>query len=125
LRERLIDVVLNISDDFLRPDFISLLRVIISEAPRFSNLAANAQSAIWNTAAKRIVEVITVHAGHDTHANIRAMPAATLIIDVFLVPHLMRALLGDDRTVPRASYLQTVEDTIEIVFATRRLETWT
>jgi AcrR family transcriptional regulator len=124
LRERLIAVVISISEDVLKSDFISLLRVIISEAPRFSNLAKNAQILIWNTSAKRITEVITVHSAHDAHANARAMPVATLIIDVFLAPHLMRALLGEDRALPKTSFLQHVEDTIEMVFATRRLDEW-
>lgn len=123
LSERLIAVGSNLIDHALQPNAVALMRLIIAEARLFPELASEVDAIGRDGGVRRVAEVIAARRSDD-HAIEEAMPLATAFIDLMFVPHLMRALLGDDLTALRATAARQVEGKLDILSATGRLQEW-
>ncbi|WP_434389509.1 TetR/AcrR family transcriptional regulator [Melittangium boletus] len=95
LRERLRVVGNSLLAHALQPDVIALMRVIITTAHRLPELARLADRMGRERAVGLVAEAIAARSLDTTGALERALPVAARFIELVLVPHQMRALLGD------------------------------
>lgn len=123
LRARLVAVGATLIEHALQPNAIALMRLMVAQATHFPALALEVDAIGRDGAVRRVAEVIAVREGHEDAIN-RAMPAAVAFIDLALVPHLMRALLGGDPATLRSTALDQVDAKLTILFATDLLNAW-
>lgn len=123
LRARLVAVGTNLIEHALQPDAIAFMRLIIAQATHFPDLASEVDAIGRDGGVRRVAEVIAARQGHEDAIG-RAMPAAVAFIDLVFVPHLMRALLGDDPATLRSTASHQVDSKLTILFATDLLNAW-
>lgn len=91
LRERLVAAASSIAEASLQPDAIALMRLIIAEAGRRPELASHANAIGRAAGVDRMAAAIN---GPEPRQD--ATQLATTFVELFFVPLMMRALLGDD-----------------------------
>jgi AefR-like transcriptional repressor, C-terminal domain len=117
LRDRLQAVSLSQIDGALQPDAVALLRLIIAEASRFPDLTQQAERIGRNGGVTRIAEVLAAPDHASAIGVERALPLAAKFLDLTLVPHQMRALLGADIAALRAAAPKQIHDAITVMAA--------
>ena len=121
LEERLRLVGLDILHRTLQPKPLAMMRLVITTAHRFPEVAQHANRIGWEGGVERVAQVI---AARDPGAIERAKPAAAWFISLTFAPQQMRALLGETPAVLRASALAQVADAIAMLSRSGWLEGW-
>lgn len=111
LRDRLALVGMRVLTDALRPDALALLRLVVSELPRFSNADTRPACLLWQAGAQRVAQTIALRAPDTIE---RAVAPAEQFIEMVLMAPLMRALLGE----PLAPLIEAAPGRIEAAIAT-------
>lgn len=110
LRERLQTVGMSILTDALQPDALALLRLLVSELPRFASTDVRAERLFWQAGVQRVAEAIALR-GPDAAGG--ASAAAQQFVELVLMAPLMRALLGE----PVTALLETAPGRIDAAIA--------
>ncbi len=123
LRARLVAVGSSLIEHSLQPNAIDLMRLIIAQATHFPELASEVDAIGRNGGVRKVAEVIAARESGDDAID-RATPPAAAFIDLVFVPHLLRALLGDDPTLLRSMAAQQIDAKLSVLFATDLLNGW-
>jgi len=122
LHERLRTVGMSVLADALHPDALALLRLVVSELPRFAGTGVRAEQLFWQAGVQRVAAAI---AARQPDAIDQATGPAEQFIEIVLMPPLMRALLGG----PVAPLLELAPGRIDVAIAALdavgALENWT
>ena len=122
LHERLRTVGMSVLADTLHPDALALLRLVVSELPRFAGTGVRAEQLFWQAGVQRVAAAIAARA---PGAIDQATDPAEQFIEMVLMPPLMRALLGE----PAAPLLELapgrIDAAIAALDAAGALENWT
>ncbi|MGO9172641.1 MAG: TetR/AcrR family transcriptional regulator [Rhodomicrobium sp.] len=108
LEERIIQLGTAIGEDMLVEDTVILLRLAISEAERFPDLAANVglmtRTRFVEPVARHLAETVQTSdfGAAGAFAPDRLLSTARLFLDLTIVPLLLRALLGQKLETIRA-----------------------
>lgn len=121
LRERLAAVGISILTDALHADALALLRLVVTELPRFTNTGVRAEQLFWNAGVQRVAATIALRAPE--RSNLAVRPAEQFIEMVLMAP-LMRALLGDEVAPLIATVSTRIDVAIEFLSASGALENW-
>ena len=124
VRERLRIAGNSILEHALREQVVALMRVVISAAFRFPELAKLTDSIGRERGIQIAATAIAGDQAGTPDAMARAMPAATKFIDITFVPFQMRAMLGDDLTTLAAEVPQAVNDAVELLSSGGWLKDW-
>lgn len=119
LRERLQTVGMSILADALQPDALALLRLLVSELPRFANTEVRAERLFWQAAAQRVAKAIALRKPDATDA---AAAAAQQFIEMVLMAPLMRALLGESVAALLEAAPRRIDDAIAALVASGALK---
>ena len=109
----------------LQPDVIALMRVIITTAHRLPELARLADRMGRERAVGLVAEAIAARSLGAAEAIERALPVAARFIDLVLVPHQMRALLGDEPSALTARADHDIDEALELLSRGGWLDGWT
>tara|TARA_R110002124_G_scaffold9547_3_gene48918 strand:- start:8124 stop:8804 length:681 start_codon:yes stop_codon:yes gene_type:complete len=108
----------------LQPNVVALMRVVITTAYRFPELA-NLTNAIGRDRGIALAaRAIAGEQAGTADALDRALPAATKFIDIIFVPFQMRALLGEDLAALAAESPRAVDEAVALLAAGGWLEDW-
>ena len=114
VEERLRETGHRLLEHALVPDAVALMRVCMSIAPRMPGLARLIDRIGREGGIGQIARAIA--GGVATPEQVtQARPAAEQFIDMVLVPHQMRALIGDDRELLRETAPRRVNDAIALL----------
>lgn len=122
-RARLIVAGASIVEHALRPQVIALMRLLIAEAARFPVLASRADAIGREGGVRQVVEMIACRSTAATAIE-RAMVPAARFVELVSLPLQMRALLGDDLAMLRASAAERIEPAADMLAATGSLDGW-
>ncbi len=125
LRERLRAVGNGLLAHALQPDVIALMRVVITTAHRLPELARLTDRMGRDRAIRLVAEAIAARSSGTAEAIERALPVAARFIDLVLVPHQMRALLGDDPDALTARADHDLDEAIALLSRGGWLDAWT
>ncbi|WP_375461514.1 TetR/AcrR family transcriptional regulator [uncultured Enterovirga sp.] len=114
LRDRVVAAACSIAEASLQPDAIALMRLIIAEAGRRPELASHANAIGRAAGVARMAAAI----GGDQDETGDTAERATAFVELFFVPLMMRALLGEDP----ADLRRAVSDKAAAVIDMLRLE---
>jgi AcrR family transcriptional regulator len=118
LRDTLKAVGKSVVDEALQADAVALLRLLISEAPRFPELTQQAERMGWHAAVDRIANAIADPDQASPAGVDWVRPMAAKFVELVLVPQQMRALLGADLQALRAITTMQIEEAVTVMAAT-------
>jgi len=121
LCERLAAVGMLVLHDALRPDALALLRLVVSELPRFSSTDTRPAQLLWQAGVQRVAQTIALRA---PDAIERAVALAEQFTEMVLMPPLMRALLGEPAAPLREAAPGRIEVAIATLAASGALQDW-
>lgn len=122
LRERVYGVGETVIENALQPDMVSLLRLIVTEAPRLRDDAPDAERILQSIGVEHIARAIASgSAGQGGDAGQAAAVLAAALVDRVLAPALLRALLGADLAALRTAALGRLGASIDTMIATGSL----
>ncbi len=124
LEERLRVVGLEILRHSLHPDALAMMRMVISTANRFPELAQLADKIGFEGGVELVTKAIALHTEQTSDLLARARPAAAWFIALTFAPQQMRALLGDSNAALQASAPTRVDDAIHMLAAGGWLDGW-
>jgi AcrR family transcriptional regulator len=101
----------------LREQVVALMRVVISTASRFPELAGMTDSIGRERGMQIAAAALAGPQAERPDALARAMPAAAKFIDLAFVPLQMRALLGADLATLLAEAPQAIEEAVALLSA--------
>ncbi|GGY97286.1 TetR/AcrR family transcriptional regulator [Pseudoduganella plicata] len=122
LRERLQTVGMSVLADALHPDALALLRLVVSEMPRFAGTGVHAEQLFWQAGVQRVAGAIAVR--EPDHAT-QAVEPAQQFIELVLMAPLMRALLGEPVAPLIESAPGRIDGAIAALEAAGALANWT
>jgi AcrR family transcriptional regulator len=121
LRERLQAVGMSVLADALHPDALALLRLVVSELPRFAGTGVRAEQLFWQAGVQRVAAAI---AAREPGAIDQATGPAEQFIEMVLMAPLMRALLGAPVAPMVESAPGRIDAAIAALVASEALENW-
>lgn len=119
LPERLRIVGTSVLADALQPDALALLRLVVSELPRFANTEVRAERLFWQAGVQRVAETIALR-NPDTVDQ--AAAAAQQFVEMVLMAPLMRALLGESVAALLEAAPRRIDDAIAGLVASGALK---
>ena len=126
LRDRMVAAGRTVVAHALQPDAIALLRLLVAEAPRLDRQGLDATAIVQRLGIRRVALAIAGPAkpsGDD--AGLDAVTAAAeALVDLLLLPVLLRALLGADLDALRDAALAHVPAAVDHVTASAALDRW-
>lgn len=122
IRERLAAVGTMVLEDALHPDALALLRLVVTELPRFADTGLHADQLFWEASVQRVAAAIALRAPGTIDA---AVGPARQFIDLVLMPPLMRALLGESPEALTATAPLRIDAAIAALAASGSLANWT
>lgn len=123
LRERVLDAARTVLDNALQPDAVALLRLIVAETPRLQGAVGEAPAIVRRIGADRLAMAIgarPLRAGGQEAAR----TAAAALIDMVLMPALLRALLGEDPVQLQQTTLGRLAPAVDMLLAGGELDGW-
>jgi AcrR family transcriptional regulator len=123
LRERILDAARAVLDNALRPDAVALLRLIVAETPRLQGSVADSPAIVQSIGARQLAMAIGARplpAGRQE----AAATAAAALIDMVLMPALLRALLGEDPVQLQETALERLAPAVDVLLAGGELAGW-
>lgn len=116
LHERIVSAMRGVIERALQPDAVALLRLIVAEAPRLQEAGIDPATIVQRIGARRLALAIGAQPGAQLAATQdaadAAADAAATLIDMLLMPGLMRALLGEDPVLLRNAALARLETVV-------------
>lgn len=122
LLDRLTTVGMSLIEEALEPNALALMRLFVSEAPRFPEIAASADRTVLQHAVRRVAAVIAARDPDTIDTVDRAMAEASKFVDLAIFPLLFRALLGENPDALRISARRRIKDSIAMLTATGSLQ---
>ncbi|GGC25007.1 TetR/AcrR family transcriptional regulator [Pseudoduganella buxea] len=122
LAARLAAVGMRVLADTLHPDALALLRLVVTELPRFADTDMRPAQLFWQAGVQRVAAAIALQAPETVG---QASDAAEQFIELVLMPPLMRALLGEPVALLLAAAPPRIEAAIASLAASGALERWT
>lgn len=116
LRGRVLDAARTVLDNALQPDAVALLRLIVAETPRLQGAVGEAPAIVRRIGADRLAMAIgarPLRAGGQEAAR----TAAAALIDMVLMPALLRALLGEDPVQLQQTALGRLAPAVDMLLA--------
>lgn len=123
LRERILDAARAVLDNALRPDAVALLRLIVAETPRLQGSVADAPAIVQSIGARQLATAIGARPLPVGRQEAAATAAAALI-DMVLMPALLRALLGEDPVQLQETALARLAPAVDVLLAGGELAGW-
>ncbi len=120
-KENLRLVGLRLAEEILVPDVIALMRLTISEAARFPEMAMATYRIGFGGCVSTLAEAIAGR-GHTPEMLAAATPSATRFVERVLMPLQMHALYGVDLPSLRLRAREDVAEAVEILLAGGRLD---
>ncbi|WNG20429.1 TetR/AcrR family transcriptional regulator [Cystobacter fuscus] len=124
LRERLRAVGHGLLVHALQPEVIALMRVVMTTAHRLPELARLTDRMARDRGVRFVAEAIAGPSAGTAEAIARASPVAARFIDLVLVPHQMRALLGDDLGELAKKADPSIDEAIDLLSLGGWLDGW-
>ena len=122
LRERLAAVGMRMLTDALHPDAVALLRLVVTELPRFAQGGSRADQLVWQAGVRRVAKAIALA---DPGRVDAAIGAAERFIEVAVMPAVMRAMLGEPAEQLLSVGPARISDAIAFLAANGELNGWT
>jgi len=114
--QRIVSAMRGVIERALQPDAVALLRLIVAEAPRLQEAGIDPATIVQRIGARRLALAIGAQPGARLAATQdaadAAADAAATLIDMLLMPGLMRALLGEDPALLRDAALARLETAV-------------
>lgn len=127
VRQRMVAAGRQVVHHALQADAVALLRLVVAEAPRLDSDAVNAAAILQKIGVKHVARAIaalddaTGNAEAVEAVEAAAIPAAALL-DLILMPVLLRALLGADLDRLRVTALAQVPASVDLLMASDVLQ---
>ncbi len=122
LPARLAAVGMRVLADTLHPDALALLRLVVTELPRFAGADARPAQLFWQAGVRRVAAAIALGAPERLD---EAIAPAERFIELVLMPPLMRALLGEPVAPLMAAAPARIEAAIAMLADTGMPKHWT
>lgn len=123
-RERLRAVGNALLAHALQPEVVALMRVVMTTAYRLPELARLTDRIGRDRGIQLAAEAVAGPSSGTREALERASPVATKFIDLVLVPHQMRALLGDELGELAARAGHDIDEALDLLSRGGWLDGW-
>lgn len=126
LRQRMIDAIGRVIQQALQPDAVALLRLMVAEAPRLQHEMLDGESILHRIGVRQVALALAAPViGSRGEAAVQAAGAAAVaLLELALMPALLRALLGADLVRLRESAASRLPAAVDHLIATGMLNDW-
>jgi AcrR family transcriptional regulator len=126
LRERMRLAGETVIAKVLQPDAVALLRLLVAEAQRLSDIAVDADAILRRIGIDHVAQAITGQpaAGQPDGGELDAAAPAAALLDLILMPALLRGLLGADPAALQRAAIDNLMAAVDTVIASDAMKAW-
>jgi AcrR family transcriptional regulator len=126
LRERMRLAGETVIAKVLQPDAVALLRLLVAEAQRLSDIAVDADAILRRIGIDHVAQAITGQpaAGQPDDGQSDAAAPAAALLDLILMPALLRGLLGADPAALQRAAIGNLMAAVDTVIASDAMKAW-
>lgn len=125
LRERLCNAGEKVIANALQSDAVALLRLLVAEAPRLRDIAVDANGILQRIGVQHVALAIAAPAVQAGQADAGAARApAEALLDMVLMPALLRALLGADPVALQKAAIGSLPTAVDTLMALDMMRPW-
>jgi AcrR family transcriptional regulator len=126
LRERMRLAGETVITKVLQPDAVALLRLLVAEAQRLSDIAVDADAILRRIGIDHVAQAITGQpvAGRPDGGRLDAAAPAAALLDLILMPALLRGLLGADPAALQRAATGNLMAAVDTVIASDAMKAW-
>jgi AcrR family transcriptional regulator len=126
LRERMRRAGETVIAKVLQPDAVALLRLLVAEAQRLSDIAVDADAILRRIGIDHVAQAITGQpaAGQPDGGQSDAAAPAAALLDLILMPALLRGLLGADPAALQRAAIDNLMAAVDTVIASDAMKAW-